>query len=85
MWEMLTRKQPYLNRNFMDISLHVLEGKRPPVPTNCPHEFEELMTSCWDGKPSKRPSMAEVVQTLDDLLDADGAPLDVSYRHAPGV
>jgi serine/threonine protein kinase len=36
MWEMLTRKQPYAGRNFMGVSLDVLEGKRPQIPQDCP-------------------------------------------------
>src|SRR3989344_3156664 len=33
MWEVLTRKQPYAGRNFMSVSLDVLEGRRPQIPT----------------------------------------------------
>jgi serine/threonine protein kinase len=35
MWEMLTRKQPFAGRNFMGVSLDVLEGRRPQIPSDC--------------------------------------------------
>jgi serine/threonine protein kinase len=68
MWEMATRKQPYAGRNFMGVSLDVLEGKRPQVPADCPAEYRAMMTQCWKGKPKKRPTMEEVVQYLNSAL-----------------
>jgi hypothetical protein len=32
MWEVLTRKEPFAGRNFMGVSLDVLEGRRPAIP-----------------------------------------------------
>jgi serine/threonine protein kinase len=36
MWEVITRKQPYVGRNFMGVSLDVLEGKWLQIPVDCP-------------------------------------------------
>jgi tRNA A-37 threonylcarbamoyl transferase component Bud32 len=71
MWEMLTRKQPYAGRNFMGVTLDVLEGKRPQVPADCPADYAETMTQCWSGKPKKRPSMEEVVQFLNSCISTN--------------
>jgi serine/threonine protein kinase len=68
MWEVLTRKQPFAGRNFMGVSLDVLEGKRPQVPADCPAEFKKLMKKCWHADASKRPSMEDVLSRLDDIL-----------------
>lgn len=69
MWEMLTRKQPYGGRNFMGVSLEVLEGKRPQIPNNCPEEFQKLMTKCWNAKPDQRPSMETVLEVLEEIIN----------------
>jgi class 3 adenylate cyclase/tRNA A-37 threonylcarbamoyl transferase component Bud32 len=68
MWEMATRKQPYAGRNFMGVTLDVLEGKRPQVPADCPAAYRAMMTQCWKGKPKKRPSMEEVLHFFDSAL-----------------
>jgi serine/threonine protein kinase len=43
MWEVATRKQPFAGRNFMGVSLDVLEGKRPKVPSDLPPAFKKLL------------------------------------------
>jgi hypothetical protein len=74
MWEMLTRKQPYGGRNFMGVSLDVLEGRRPQIPDDCQPRFEQLIKSCWHKSASKRPAMDKVIEALDELLvEAGGA------------
>jgi serine/threonine protein kinase len=74
MWEVVARKQPFAGRNFMGVSLDVLEGKRPQVPADCPEEFRKVMTKCWHAKPDKRPTMADVVAFLDKQI-GDGGDL----------
>ncbi|QBZ81599.1 Serine/threonine protein kinase, catalytic domain containing protein [Pandoravirus celtis] len=64
MWEVLTRRQPYADANFMRISLDVLDGKRPDVPADCPPAFAQLMQRCWHRKAHKRPSAADVAAGL---------------------
>jgi serine/threonine protein kinase len=75
MWEVLTRKQPYAGRNFMNVSLDVLDGRRPQIPADTPGEFEKMMKRCWHMAADKRPTMDEVISTLDALLDS---PRDLS-------
>lgn len=77
MWEMLTRKQPFADRNFMGVTMDVLEGKRPGVPHDCPEAFKNVMTRCWHAKQEKRPSMAEVITSLSQLV-GDDARLDLA-------
>ncbi len=43
MWEVATRKQPFAGRNFMGVSLDMLEGKRPKVPADLPPAFKKLL------------------------------------------
>jgi serine/threonine protein kinase len=43
MWEVATRKQPYAGRNFMAVTMDVLEGRRPKIPTDLPHTFMKII------------------------------------------
>ena len=41
------------------------DGKRPEITEDTPECFANLMKSCWDSDPKKRPSITEVSKTLD--------------------
>jgi serine/threonine protein kinase len=69
-WEMVTRKAPFAGRNFMGVTLEVLEGRRPAVPVDCPPPVAKLMKKCWHRDAAKRPTMEDVVSTIDTLLGA---------------
>jgi serine/threonine protein kinase len=71
MWEVLTRKQPFAGRNFMGVSLDVLEGRRPAVPNDCGQAFKKLMKKCWHAEAGKRPAMEDVVAQLDRMVGND--------------
>lgn len=68
MWEVLTRREPYAGHNFMGVALEVLEGRRPPVPSDCPPAIAAMMKKCWHSKAAKRPTMTEVLAFLDSEL-----------------
>lgn len=69
-WEVLTRKRPFAGRNFMGVSLDVLEGKRPQIPNDCPDNIRKLMKKCWHADPAKRPTMEQVLAALDGDVEA---------------
>jgi hypothetical protein len=69
MWEVATRKMPFAGENFAKISLEVLEGKRPAVPSNIPKSYAALMSRCWHRKPHKRPAADELCKTIEEWLD----------------
>ena len=68
MWEVRPRRQPYAGRNFRDVSLDVLEGRRPQVPPDTPQDFAKLIKKCWHSDPNKRPAMEDVIELLEDHL-----------------
>jgi serine/threonine protein kinase len=68
MWEVLTRRQPFAGRNFMGVSLDVLEGRRPQVPNDCVPAFKRLMKQCWHADAARRPAMEEVIRQLDFMI-----------------
>ncbi len=65
MWQVFTRKQPYTGRNFMNVALDVLDGRRPPIQNECSPSFAVMMKRCWDGNPAERPSMEELVEFFE--------------------
>ncbi|ALD61916.1 Ser/Thr kinase [Mollivirus sibericum] len=67
-WQIVTRKKPFAGRNFMGVSLDVLEGRRPQIPDDTPATVKKLIKMAWHAKPSKRPSMDNIIKTLDDIL-----------------
>jgi hypothetical protein len=75
MWEVVTRKQPFAGRNFMGVSLDVLEGKRPQIPNDCPPEFAKVMKKCWHASPDKRPKMEDVLAFFDRAIGDDTSVL----------
>jgi serine/threonine protein kinase len=73
MWQVATRKEPFAGRNFMGVTLDVLEGRRPQIPNDCPAEFRRVMKKCWNSTAAKRPRMEEVVAFLERQMGDDGA------------
>jgi serine/threonine protein kinase len=43
LWELLTRKRPYADENFMRVITAVIDGKRPPIPSDCPDDLRRLI------------------------------------------
>lgn len=71
MWQMASRKQPYAGRNFMGVSLDVLEGRRPQMPAEVPLAFSKMVKRCWHARAEKRPTMESVVTLLNQLAGDD--------------
>lgn len=75
MWQMLTRKLPFAGRNFMGVSLDILEGRRPQIPQDCPNAYKKMMKRCWHADPEKRPTMEDVLAFLDSSQES-GEPME---------
>uniref|UniRef100_A0A8C4WVB3 Mitogen-activated protein kinase kinase kinase 7 n=1 Tax=Eptatretus burgeri TaxID=7764 RepID=A0A8C4WVB3_EPTBU len=70
LWEVITRRKPFdeIGGPAFRIMWAVHNGTRPPQVRNLPRPLENIMTRCWDGDPSKRPSMEEIVRTMKQLM-----------------
>ncbi len=66
--QVLTRSEPFEGMGLIDISIDVMEGKRPPLPSAVPREVNKLVISCWHDIPNKRPTMTLVFSLLSDFL-----------------
>lgn len=67
--------------NSMEIFVCFFTGDRPPLIEGCPQPIEDLMTSCWDPSPEKRPSMeyvVEIMRILCTFFPSADEPLDYS-------
>lgn len=64
LWELLTSGMPYKGLKAPAIIAGVIEGMRPPIPSDAPPKLVELIHKCWDNDPMKRPAMTRVVVDL---------------------
>jgi serine/threonine protein kinase len=71
MWEVLTRKAPYQDKNMMTVALNVINGDRPPVPADCPKAFGDIMQRAWKAKPDRRPTMDDLLMYFNSELGTD--------------
>jgi serine/threonine-protein kinase TNNI3K len=43
-------------------------GERPFIPTDTHPEYASLIRRCWEADPDKRPTCAEILETLAKCL-----------------
>ncbi|XP_040887460.1 ephrin type-A receptor 1 [Toxotes jaculatrix] len=69
MWEIASRgRTPYPgvhNHELLDL---LLSGLRLKPPEDCDQKLYEVMWSCWDKEPNRRPDFRELGETLKGLL-----------------
>ncbi|KJE96215.1 proto-oncogene tyrosine-protein kinase FYN [Capsaspora owczarzaki ATCC 30864] len=69
-WECSTYgAPPYGKMDGRDTLAHVEAGGRLPKPEQCSADLYNLMMSCWDMSPEKRPTFAQLVKALAALQD----------------
>ena len=55
MWEVMTGRRPFWDRSHdADLIIEIIDGLRPPIVTNAPEGYIELMKECWHPDPGKR-------------------------------
>jgi len=70
MWELLTYSIPFEGLNAEDLKMQVAretDPLRPPIPKNCPIEYENLMKVCWQYSAKDRPTFNEVLKLLSKI------------------
>ena len=61
MWEIMTGRRPFWDRNHdVDLIIEIVDGLRPPIVTNAPEGYIELMKECWHPDPVKRPTASSI-------------------------
>jgi serine/threonine protein kinase len=69
MWEVMTGRRPFWDRNHdTDLIIEIVDGLRPPIVTNAPKGYIELMEECWHSDPKKRPKATEIIEKVDKMF-----------------
>jgi serine/threonine protein kinase len=55
--------------SIKDLMNAVMAGKRCELPATIAPKIKELITNCWDGNPTSRPTFQAIVETLDASED----------------
>ncbi|XP_037615569.1 tyrosine-protein kinase receptor TYRO3 [Sebastes umbrosus] len=69
MWEIVSRgRTPYPGVHNHELLEHLMSGHRLKPPEDCDYRLYEVMQSCWEKEPSRRPGFGELCETLKGLL-----------------
>jgi serine/threonine protein kinase len=75
LFETVTGRSAFTNKNVYKITQDIRAGKRPTIPESLPDLTKVLIEKCWDDKPGQRPSFDAVYESLKSA----------GYRVLPGV
>ncbi|GBB98706.1 hypothetical protein RclHR1_00330033 [Rhizophagus clarus] len=65
MWELTTGCKPFDNvKHDHNLVYKILDGERPKITEDTPECYANLMKSCWDHDPKKRPSIKKIRNTF---------------------
>lgn len=74
-WETITRKLPYSEMTAMQAGMGVATlGLRPEIPASTPPGVAQLIRACWAPVSDQRPSFAQIVSQLEQLMEALDRP-----------
>ncbi|CAB4410454.1 unnamed protein product [Rhizophagus irregularis] len=69
MWELTTGCKPFDNvEHDHNLIYKILDGERPKITEDTPECYANLMKSCWDLDPEKRPSIKDIRLTLSKWI-----------------
>jgi serine/threonine protein kinase len=61
MCEFMIGRRPFWDRNHdIELIIDISDGLRPPIVTNAPEGYIELMKECWNSDPHKRPTATDL-------------------------
>ncbi|EXX74673.1 Bck1p [Rhizophagus irregularis DAOM 197198w] len=68
MWELMVGRRPFWDRNHnTELIIEICDGLRPPIITNAPEDYIDLMKECWHSDPEKRPTADEVLEKIKEI------------------
>ncbi|PKK76321.1 HCP-like protein [Rhizophagus irregularis] len=71
-WEISSGKPPfYVEGESYDgcLAVQIMQGHRETTVPDTPIEYVKLYTECWNDNPDNRPSIQEVVEILDSIIN----------------
>ncbi|GET58771.1 kinase-like domain-containing protein [Rhizophagus irregularis DAOM 181602=DAOM 197198] len=61
MWELTTGCKPFANvEHDIYLIIKIIDGARPEITEDTPECYTNLMKSCWDSDPKRRPSISVI-------------------------
>ncbi|CAG8460799.1 12352_t:CDS:2 [Dentiscutata heterogama] len=67
-WEISACRKPFNGQNDSNLAVKIMLNERETFSPDTPRKFVDLVNSCWDDDPSKRPTMAIIKQSLNEIL-----------------
>ncbi|PKB97839.1 kinase-like protein [Rhizophagus irregularis] len=68
MWELMTGRRPFWDEiHDLELIIKICDGLRPPIVTNAPKGYIELMKECWHSDPNKRPTVEAIYTIVDNM------------------
>ncbi|GBB98847.1 hypothetical protein RclHR1_03340008 [Rhizophagus clarus] len=72
MWEVMVGRRPFWNRKHdTELIIEICDGLRPPIITNAPEGYIDLMKECWHPDPEKRPSAVEISNKVFKICEVE--------------
>jgi len=72
LWEIFSYGQiPYQGMSNLETTEAVKSGYRMAAPKDCPNQIIEMMSSCWNEDPEKRPTFKELNQRIFKILSTN--------------
>jgi serine/threonine protein kinase len=69
MWEFMTGRRPFWDQNHdTELIIEIYDGLRPPIVTNAPEGYIELMKECWHPDPEKRPTASYLSHKIEEIF-----------------
>ncbi|PKY29476.1 kinase-like protein [Rhizophagus irregularis] len=70
MWELSSGYPPFHdNEDLIVLKIRLIEGIREDPISNTPCEYLKLYQSCWNSEPDARPSIEQVFNKLEEILN----------------
>ena len=61
----MTGRRPFWNHvHDTELIIRIYDGLRPPINTNAPEGYIELMQECWNLDPKKRPTATDLMNKI---------------------
>ncbi|RGB27614.1 kinase-like domain-containing protein, partial [Rhizophagus diaphanus] len=81
MWELTTGCKPFNNAKHDHTLIYkILDGERPEITEDTPECYANLMKSCWDPDPKKRPFIKDIRLTFNEW--ASGYEIKAEFNQA---
>jgi serine/threonine protein kinase len=72
MWEFMTGRRPFWDRNHdIELIIDICDGLRPPIVTNAPDGYIELMKECRHSDPDKRSQATDLYERVDKIYSEE--------------